>query len=110
MSDTTTEAVGRLANNIYAAPMTYCADAREALRALAARVTELEASLKRWEKAAEKGAIYTRKDLEDAVAAAVQTVLDDVGYTYEQLGEEARTLIKDPSILARADEIDKGKG
>lgn len=57
------------------------------------RIKALEAALNRWETAAEKGSIYTRKDLEDAVAAAVQTVLDDVGYTYEQLGEDARALI-----------------
>jgi BMFP domain-containing protein YqiC len=43
MTDTTTEAVERLANNIYAAPMTYCADARETLLALAARVAECDA-------------------------------------------------------------------
>jgi hypothetical protein len=41
---------------------------------------------------------YIRTDLHErlmaeAVASAVQTVLDDVGYTYEQLGEDARALI-----------------
>jgi hypothetical protein len=45
------------------------------IEALAARVAELERTTK------------------EAVAAAVQTVLDDVGYTYEQLGEDARALI-----------------
>ena len=62
---------------------------------IADRVAELEAELSRWKKAAEKGAIYTRKDLEEAVAAAVQTVLDDVGYTYEQLGEDARAALQE---------------
>lgn len=78
MTDTTTEAMERLANNVYAAPMTYCADARDTLRALTARVAELEASLKRWETAAAKGAIYTRKDHEDAVAAALEEAINRV--------------------------------
>jgi hypothetical protein len=36
------------------------------------RVAELEAALNRWETAAAKGAIHTRKDLEDAVTAALE--------------------------------------
>ena len=39
---------------------------------LADRVAELEASLKRWETAAANGSIYTRKDLEEAVSAALE--------------------------------------
>ena len=42
------------------------------------RVAELEAELRRWKKAAEKGAIYTRKDLEDAVAAALEEAINRV--------------------------------
>jgi len=42
---------------------------------------------------------YIREDVHErivaeAVAAAVQTVLDDVGYTYEQLGEDARAALQ----------------
>jgi hypothetical protein len=43
---------------------------------------------------------YLRADIHErlvaeAVAAAVQTVLDDVGYTFPQLGEDARAALQE---------------
>jgi len=45
---------------------------------ISARVAELEAALKRWEKAAANGAIYTRKDLEEDVTAALEEAINRV--------------------------------
>ena len=47
-------------------------EADDPFQALADRVAELEAALKRWETAAANGSIYTRKDLEEAVSAALE--------------------------------------
>ena len=77
-----------------------------------ARVAELEAELRRWRKAAEKGSIYTRAELEASVAAALEEAINRVNGCdrVSEVQPAIRALISDPSILAKRDAQMKAEG